>query len=90
MGTKAEMMEMEESLIQQNDIKALKSGVVMPVNLSQLEKTEILDKTRNVFIWCLMDKELSKVTKEKIAEVIFSSKGQCHSEGRRQKYSRSV
>jgi hypothetical protein len=56
MGTKAEMMEMEESLIQQNYIKALKSGVVMPVNLSQLEITEILYKTRNVFIWCLMDK----------------------------------
>jgi len=50
MGTKAEIMKMEASLIQQKYMEALKSGVVTLANLSQLEKTGILDKIRNVFI----------------------------------------
>lgn len=50
MGTKSEIMEMKASFIQQKCMEALKSGVVVPVNISRFAKTMILDKTRNVFI----------------------------------------
>jgi len=43
---------------------------MMSVKLAQLEKVEMIDKVRSVIMWCLKDKELSEVTKEKIVVVM--------------------
>jgi len=58
---------MEVVLIQQKCEKALKGEAVLPVTMSQAEKTKMVDKARSVIVLCLGDKVLREVAKEPIA-----------------------
>jgi len=58
---------MEAVLIQQKCEKALKGEGVLPVTLSQAEKTEMVDKAKSAIVLCLGDKVWRDVAKEPTA-----------------------
>jgi galactitol-specific phosphotransferase system IIB component len=55
---------MEALLIQQKFEKVLKDEGALPVTMSQVEKTEMVDKARIAIVLCLGDKVLRDVAKE--------------------------
>jgi len=59
-------------LIQQKCEKALKGEGVLPVTMSQAEKTEMVDKARSVIFLCLRDKVLREVAKGPTATSMWS------------------
>jgi len=58
---------MQAVLKQQKCEKALKGEGVLPATMSQVEKTEMVDKARSAIVFCLSDKVLRDVVKEPIA-----------------------
>ena len=56
-------VKMEAVLIQQKCEKALNGEGVLPVTMSQAEKTDMVDKARSVIVLCLVDKVLRDVVK---------------------------
>jgi len=75
MGTKFNILEMKTSSIQGKFIKTLKAEAFILVNLAQSKKNEMMDTTMNDIFWCLRDKELTGIVKEKTAMVICIPKG---------------
>ena len=65
-------LKMEVVLIQQKCEKALKGEGVLPVTVSQAEKTETVDKARSAIVLCLGDKVLRDVAKEPTATLMWS------------------
>jgi len=65
-------VKMEAVLIQQKYEKALKGEGVLPITMSQAEKTEMVDKARSAIVLCLMDKVLREVAKEQTAASMWS------------------
>jgi len=65
-------VKMEAVLIQQKCEKALKGEGVLPVTMSQAEKTEMVDKARSAIFLCLNDKFLREVVKEPTAASMWS------------------
>jgi len=67
---------MEAILIQQKCEKALKGEAALPVTLSRVEKTEMVDKARSAIVLCLGvclgDKVLREVAKEPTAVSMWS------------------
>jgi exonuclease VII small subunit len=63
---------MEAVLIQQKCEKALKGEGVLPVTMSQAEKTEMVYKARSAIVLYLGDKVLRDVAKEPIATSMLS------------------
>jgi len=63
---------MEAVLIQQKCEKALKGEGVLPVTMSQAEKTEMVDKAKSAIVPCLGDKVLRDVVKEPNAASMWS------------------
>jgi len=55
---------MEAVLIQQKCAQDLKDEGVLPVTMSQAEKTEMVDKARSAIVLCLGDKVLRDIPKE--------------------------
>jgi len=53
-------VKMEMMLINQKCEKALKGGGVLPVTMSQAEKTEMVDKARSAIVLCLGDKAFNE------------------------------
>jgi len=70
---------MEAVLIQQKCINALKGEGALLVTMSQVEKTEMVDKARSAIVLCLGDKILRDVAKKPAATlmlwVVKASKG---------------
>jgi len=60
-------VKMEAILIQQKCEKALKGEGVLPVTMSRVDKTEMVDKVRSAIVLCLGDKLLRDVEKEPTA-----------------------
>ena len=58
-------IKMQAILIQEKCIDALKSETLMTTGLTQVQKTEMVDKARSVIILCLGDKVLREVTMDK-------------------------
>jgi len=65
-------VKMQAVLIQQNCEKALKGEGVLPVTMSQAEKTEMVDKAMSVIVLCLRDKVLRDVVKEPTVALTWS------------------
>jgi len=65
-------VKIEAVLIQQKCEKALKGEGVLPVTMSQAEKTEMMDKARSLIVLCLRDKVLRDVAKETTAASLWS------------------
>jgi len=65
-------LNMEAILIQQKSEKALKDEGVLPLNMSQEENTEMVDKAMSAIVLCLEDKVLKDVTKEHIVASMLS------------------
>ena len=65
-------VKMEAVLIQQKCEKALKGEGVLPVTMSQVEKTEMVDKARRAIVLCLGDKVLREIVKEPTATSMWS------------------
>src|SRR4051812_5525188 len=62
---------MQVILIQDKCINSLKSEALIPAGLTQVQKTEMLDKARSVIIFCLGDKFLREVAREKNAVAMW-------------------
>ena len=60
-------IKMQALFIQEKCIDALKSEVLMNVSLTQVQKTEMVDKARSVIILCLGDKVLREVTRDEFS-----------------------
>jgi len=58
---------MQVVLTQQMYVEALKGEAVMPTNLTQAEKREMIDKATSAIVLCLGDKVLRDVAREAIA-----------------------
>lgn len=58
---------MQVILVQEKCIDALKGEALTPATLTQVQKTEMVDKTRSAIILCLRDEVLREVTNETIA-----------------------
>jgi len=54
-------VKMQAVLTQQKWVEALKGEAAMPVNLTQTEKREMIDKAKSVIVLCLGDKVLRDV-----------------------------
>jgi len=63
---------MQAVLIQQKCEKALKGEGVLPVTMTQVEKTEMVDKARSAIVLCLGDKVLRDVAKEPTTTSMWS------------------
>jgi len=57
-------VKMLADLTQQKCVKALKGEAVIPTNLTQAEKHEMIDKAKNSIVLCLENKVLRYVAKE--------------------------
>jgi len=65
-------VKMEVVLIQQKCEKALKGESALPVNMSRVEKTEMVDKAMSVIVLYLGDKVLREVAKKPTATSMWS------------------
>jgi hypothetical protein len=57
-------VKMEAVLIHQKCEKSLKGDGALPVIMSQVEKTKMVDKARSVIVLCLRNKVLRDIAKE--------------------------
>ena len=64
-------IKMQAILIQEKCIDALKGEALMPVRLTQIQKTQMVDKARSSIILCLKNKVLRDVSREQTAVVMW-------------------
>ena len=84
-------VKMEAVLIQQRCEKALKGGGTLPVTMSRVEKTGMVDKATSAIVLCLGDKIWREVAKEPTAasmwskfEYLYMTKSLAHRQVRKQ------
>lgn len=58
-------------LIKQRCLEELKGEIVFPTTMSQENKTEMVDKAKNVIVFCLKDIALSENAKQTTAVAIW-------------------
>jgi hypothetical protein len=68
---------MQAIWIQQKCAQALKGEGVLPVTMSQAEKTEMVDKARSAIVLCLGNKVLRNVAKEPTVTSMWSKWSHC-------------